>query len=112
VQYELLPIPEQPAGSIETAVSQSATTMKVTSIVENLFEGQRVTPGANLLDLGMDSVMAMSLLASINEEFGVAPDICQVWRTPTIFGISHDLSETLGRDCKEFALVGQESRMS
>jgi amino acid adenylation domain-containing protein len=111
VQYDVLPIPEQPTGDKETAVPQSATTMKVTSIVENLFDGQRVNPAANLLDLGMNSLMAMNLVARINDAFGVAPDICQVWTTPTISGISHDLSEALCGN-HGIAPVGHESRLS
>jgi amino acid adenylation domain-containing protein len=112
VQYDSLPLPEQPTGDDETAVPESATTMKVTSIVENLFDGRRVNPAANLLDLGMDSVMAMSLVAKINDEFGVAPDICQVWKTPTISGISRGLSEGLSGNVQSFAPVEQESRLS
>lgn len=111
-QYDLLPIPEQRMGNDETAVPQSATTSKVTSIVENLFDGQRVNPAANLLDLGMNSLTAVDLVARINDAFGVSPDICQVWTTPTILGISRGLSEALCSDYQNFVPVGQESSLS
>jgi tyrocidine synthetase-3 len=110
-QYECLRIPEERANNDEITTTQSATASKVTSIVEDLLDVQRVGTQANLVDLGMDSLITMSLLARINGAFGVAPSVSQVLTTPTISGVSHCVSEALCGDYRSFALMEQESRL-
>lgn len=112
VQYEWLPIPEQRADNYEITELQSATARKVTSIVEDLLDVRRVGTEANLFDLGMNSLMAMSLVARINSAFGIAPDVCQMFTTPTISGVSHYLSGALCGNYTSLAPAGQESRLS
>ncbi|MGC2776943.1 MAG: condensation domain-containing protein [Bradyrhizobium sp.] len=91
VQYQLLPVPEQPADGDAATASQSPTTRKVAEIVEEVLGVSSVGADANLFDLGMTSLTAALLMTRIHATFGFAPDICQIGATPTILAISHGL---------------------
>jgi acyl carrier protein len=111
VQYELLPVPERNDHD-GTRIPPSATTSKVTSIVENLLNVERVGAEDNLLDLGMDSINAIRLAARLNDAFGVQPATCQVFTTPTVSGISHSVVEALRVNGQILAEMEQEASMS
>jgi acyl-CoA synthetase (AMP-forming)/AMP-acid ligase II len=112
VRYEWLPIPEQQAADREVPTPQSATARKVTSMIEELLQVRPVGADANLGDLGMDSLTAMSLVSRLQGAFGVAPTVCRVLTTPTPAGVLLSLSDAACGNHHGSRPVGQGARLS
>ena len=100
IKYEHLSSPDRQKNKKRTTPGQDKTPQSMvaetlTSITQDVLGRERIDPAANLFDMGLDSLKAMSLVARINDVFGVGPTICQVLMEPTVSEISQNLSETL-----------------
>jgi acyl carrier protein len=92
VQYEVLPLPEQPAE--KERVAPQATIGTIAEIVKDVLQVSSVDSDADLFELGMTSLAAAHLLTRIHTTFGIAPDMCQMRAEPTITAISHRLHKS------------------
>jgi tyrocidine synthetase-3 len=90
LDYESLPLPERPA--------QSATQLNnIASIAQSVLGVKDIGVDKNLVNAGMNSLMAADLVTRIHAAYGVSPHLCQVVAEPTIQDISRlvaDLQST------------------
>jgi tyrocidine synthetase-3 len=91
IDYERLPVPESPSSPLPVS---SPTIDAVRSLVGDLLQVPHVDSGANLVDLGLDSLRAAQLAARMGAAFGAAPVVCQILTTPTVAAISKSLEGT------------------
>lgn len=112
VQYGLLPIPGHQAGSAEPMAPWPAAADNVQAIVEDLLGGQQIGAAAGLRELGLDSLLAMSLVARLADAFGGAASVGPALATSTVSEVARCLAEVLRGTDPGYVAPEQGSRPS
>ena len=86
VDYESLPLPDRPAQDV-------AQVSDVASMAQNILGVKDLGTDENLVDAGMNSLMAADLVTRLHAAYGVAPHLCQIVAEPTIEDISRIMAD-------------------
>ncbi len=96
IDKKLLPKPEGVAvkSKVEFVEPRSETETIIAEIVANVLNIERVGIYDNFFELGGHSMLAMQVIAKINEEFHVEIPIKSLFENPTVDGIANAIFET------------------
>lgn len=84
VNYRALPAPESVLPPASAAPRLGAVSGQVLTIIAELLKLPSVDPGANLLNLGADSIMMIRLANELQTQFGFRPNIAELYRMGSI----------------------------
>lgn len=85
VDYTSLPVPmEQAVAHGDSDVSSNPVRAKVLGLIAELLKLPSVSPDANLLDLGADSITVIRLANRLQAELSVRPSVAELYRMQRI----------------------------